>query len=50
VTAAKAEMKDSGKDDEVDGMNAEKNVHSWLAKFGEEEFEHWEEAESLSES
>jgi hypothetical protein len=52
VTAAKAEMKDSGKDDEVDGVwmaNAENNVRLWLAEFEEEEFEHWEEAESVGE-
>ena len=53
ATAVKAETKDSGKDGEVDGVwmvNAENNVCSWLAEFGDEEFEHWEEAESVGES
>ena len=53
VTAVKAETKDSGSNDDVDGVwmvNAERNISLWLADFENGEFEHWEEAESAGES
>ena len=49
--AAKTNVKDDDEDaDAVWMVNAEINVRSWLADFGDEEFEFWEEQESVGES
>ena len=46
--AAKTEVKDYNEDaDAVWMMNAEIDVRSWLADFGDEEFKFWEEQESV---
>ena len=44
-TAAKTEVNDDEDADVVWMANAEINVSSWLADFGDEEFEFWEEQE-----
>ena len=49
-TAAKTKMKDDEDADAVWMVNAEVNVRSWLANFGDEEFEFWEKQESVRES
>ena len=49
-TAATTEAKDDEDADAVWMANAEVGVRSWLADFGDEEFEHWEEYESAGES
>ena len=46
--AAKAKVKDDEDADAVWMANAEINVRSWLADFGDEEFKFWEEQESIA--
>ena len=48
--AAKTKVKDDEDADAVWMANAEINVRSWLADFGDEEFKFWEEQESIGKS